>query len=765
MLYARAGQDWFDAMKRIALLLWMLPGLSFAQTCIQGKVVSDSLGTPVPFANVFIPERNSAASTDVNGHFKTCRLAAGTVQIQVTCIGYKTHISTIDLRDSVVNVTVQLVQSRTVYPEVVVYGTQSSKPDETPNNIVTLSATSMRNNGAVTLTEGIAQLPGVNQLSTGTGISKPVIRGLYGNRIQTVLSGMRFDNQQWQDEHGLGLSDIGVDRIEIIKGPASLLYGSEAMGGVLNIIEEKPAPTGSVIGDVSTAVHTNTYGNQTDAGIKGATDHHFWRLRIGEESHADYADGNGKRILNSRFDGYHVKGTYGWRGKRWLIDNSYLFSLSNYGFLMDAFTGNLTEDGRLSRNFDMPHHTVLMHMLTSRNTFYLKHSTLKVDAGTHLNNRQEQEGGNRISLNMQLNSHSMNLAWIRQLNEHTGINLGNQNLYQTNRNFGSRTIVPDANLAESSFFAYLKHRGKYVCAEGGIRYDLKHITTFETGTINTDFPNNPASDIQPVNKLYTSLNGAAGISLTDRKHLNGKLNLSTGYRAANLAELSSNGLHEGTVRYEIGNTDLKVEQNICFDSYLSYDTEWLTITASAYENHFLHYIYLAPTDDEYIGFRIYRYQQQNATLRGSEASAELHPSPLPWLSVKFHFATVKGRTDLGEQLPFIPASKYGGTLRLTSGRKGKLASAFVQAGINRVAPQHHPAQFETSTDGYMLMEASAGAVFHTPRHDYSVSLAGNNLLNEVYYDHLSRYKEFNIYNMGRNISLRFTMTFNPKQKP
>src|SRR6185369_11396047 len=150
----------------------------------------------------------------------------------------------------------------------------------------------MPENGALSLSDGIAKIPGVSQLTTGAGISKPVIRGLFGNRIQTVLLGLRFDNQQWQDEHGLGLSDVGVERVEIIKGAASLLYGSEAMGGVLNIIEEKPAPMGKTQSDVSMQLFSNTYGIATDAGVKHSNEKCNWRLRIGEVSHGDYSDGN-----------------------------------------------------------------------------------------------------------------------------------------------------------------------------------------------------------------------------------------------------------------------------------------------------------------------------------------------------------------------------------------------------------------------------------------------------------------------------------------
>src|SRR5258705_2302031 len=144
--------------------------------------------------------------------------------------------------------------------EVVVSGLKTTKINETPMNIIALSVQKMRSKGSLNIADALAKLPGVSQLNTGPGISKPVIRGLYGNRITVLLSGLRFDNQQWQDEHGMGLNDTWIDRVELVKGPAALLYGSEAMGGVINIIEEVPASPGTKTGEINTRLFSNTYG-------------------------------------------------------------------------------------------------------------------------------------------------------------------------------------------------------------------------------------------------------------------------------------------------------------------------------------------------------------------------------------------------------------------------------------------------------------------------------------------------------------------------
>ncbi|MCW3077301.1 MAG: TonB-dependent receptor, partial [Bacteroidetes bacterium] len=521
-------------------LLFVICTTGFTQISLKGKVKSDSMELYLPDVSVAIPEMNLITRTDSNGAFRFNELPDGLFTIVFKLPGYKTQINTLTISDSTDIGTITLKPGFIQINEVVIYGSNNSDITKTANNITQLTSNEMRSSGAMNLSDGIAKMPGVSQLSTGSGISKPVIRGLYGNRIQTVLYGLRFDNQQWQDEHGLGLSDVGIDRVEIIKGPAALLYGSEAMGGVINIIEEKSAPINKINADFSTRVFSNTYGLATDAGVKGATEKFNWRLRAGMDSHADYSDGTDKRILNSRFGGYYGKAGCGFNRKHWINQTNYIYTQSNFGFIMDPVQLHDPPDDRLTRTFGRPHHTVNLNIISTQNTFFLSDSKLKLNAGWQNNNRQEQEGGNKVSLNMILNSYLGNLTWIKALGKHE-LSMGSQGYFQTNKNVGSRTIIPDASLTESSVFSYLKLNFKELVFEGGLRFDYRSIQTFATGSINTD-PFSPGYKIKPFNKNYSSFNGSSGVSWFG-KYLNFKSNFSTGYRAANLAELSSNGLH------------------------------------------------------------------------------------------------------------------------------------------------------------------------------------------------------------------------------
>jgi iron complex outermembrane receptor protein len=636
--------------------------------------------------------------------------------------------------------------------EVVVSGVIPTRSNETSWNITALTQKQMRASGAFNISDALANLPGVAQLNTGVGISKPVIRGLYGNRVLAVLSGLRFDNQQWQDEHGLGLNDMGIDRVEVIKGPAGLLYGSEAIGGVLNILEEAPAKPNTIVADANVRFFTNTLGVFSDIGFKGANNIHNWSVRAGINSHADYTDGNNKRILNSRFAGYYLKGSYGFTHNKWTSINHYSTSLDNFGFIAPDNLDAKQPDGRWSRSMDGPHHTVYLNILSSSNIFQLHSSTLKLNAGVQTNLRSEDEGGGETSLKMLLSSGLYNFQWVKPLSQTTQIIIGNNFLYQNNTNYGKRIIIPDANMIESGGSFYVKTKLQKFILEAGAAANIRNIITKETPGVNT-----PERPVKPFNKTYPVFNGSVGAVANISKSIFIKMNAGTGFRSGNLAELSSNGLHEGTFRYEIGNPDLKVEHNINLEAEFSIKKEAFSFSVTGFYNHFRNYIYLTPTGEEYVGFDVYRYIQYNANLYGGETVLQfVVASPLKFNS---EFSTVTGKLTNGTYLPFIPANKWHNSLLLGFKDGSRLKNMTCFFAIDSYFAQNHPAEFETSTPGYNLLDAGAAVDLLLHKNIVNISLSLKNILNNNYFDHLSRFKDYNIHDIGRNLVLNIHIPF------
>lgn len=631
--------------------------------------------------------------------------------------------------------------------ETVVTGFQPDNPQRTSLNIEPVSLSALNQSAPLNLSDALTQIPGVSQLTTGNSISKPVVRGLYGNRVLVLLSGLRFDNQQWQDEHGLGLSQIGIDRVEIIKGPASLLYGSDALGGVINIIEEVPTISGSKL-DINTTLQSNTEGGIVHLGYSHKNHKNWWRLRGGYENHADYSDGNGDRVLNSRNKGYYLKAGYGFQKGNWKQNNSYNFSYNQYGFIINDLRDFFEPDERWSRDMSGPHHNVMLNLLNSQNTFFFEKSTLKVNGGFQSNIRQEDEGGGQISLNMHLLSLLENLKWEKSLTEKIRFVTNQQFTYSNNTNYGGRILVPDADMYENNLSAYLKFLLGDVILETGLGATQKTIKTYETRNLNS-----PGEPIQPFENNYLTSNYMLGLAYNLSRQLTIKLNSSTGFRAPNLAELSSNGLHEGIYRYEIGDPDMAVEQNLNTDLNLEYRSKQLFLSASGYYNKFFNYIYLRPTEEEFYGFDVYRYHQYDATIIGGEASARWMPAFVNGFSISETYVHTRGTLTDGRNLPFIPANQLITKLRYETNNQGKMKNFFIQPEFEYHFAQEHPSEYETSTPEYFLVNLSAGTTLPEKKGDWKLVLNVKNLTNEAYANHLSRLKPLGMLNQGINFVL------------
>jgi iron complex outermembrane recepter protein len=742
------------------VLLCCLPLCSLAQVRVSGTVL-DGI-EPLIGASVVVQGTTKGVVTDENGHFEID--VPENAQLVFSYVGYPSQTIKIDKNKPVLNVK---MSSEGELPTTYIVEAKPSF-NASSRHIVALTNSEMKEQGAISLSDALAKLPGVSQLTTG-GISKPVIRGMYGNRLQINVLGMRFDNQQWQDEHGLGLSDMGVERVELIKGAAALMHGSDAMGGVVNVIEENfPYFEGDCFGmtknpteiqSLNLKTFSNTYGIGADYGYKKYGKNTLI-LRGGFESHGDYSDGNNTRILNTRFANYNFKAGYLISKSRFNSENRAHISFSQFGFILDT-NERKAIDNRLSRTFDGPHHSVFFTLLTSKNTFFLDNSSkLIVSGGVHSNLRQEQEGGNRISLNMFLNTFTLKTDYEKTFGNDWRLINGIAGMLQTNTNYGSRIIVPDATTTEGSVYSYMRKSflQNKLNLETGLRYDLRHIQTFLTSDLNL-----PTSPVAPFSRNFDALNGAFGLAYAKGFQWGSfdiKSDFATGFRSANLAELSADGLHEGTKRWEIGDVNLKTER--CFN--LDVSSNWrfdvpnsnnsqIILRGSVFRNRFLNYIYLSATGKEYVGFDIYSYKQSDAVLKGFEAGVAYENRTFK-LSSDYSF--LDARRDDGTWLPFTPANRLQNELKVYFlNRKNHFTNTYFKIGMTNVDPQNHPAEFEILSPKYTLFNAGIGTTYKHLR----ASITGNNLANKLYSDHLSRYQYFGIRDKGRDIVLTFSYQF------
>ena len=235
------------------LLIMLLPAGLYARagkTSLSGKVTDKQTGQTLPGVSLYIPDLKTGTVSNVDGTYRIDNLPQSKVLIRVSFIGYKTIIETVDLSQVTVK-DYALEPSVKEINEVVVTGlSQAGERNRTPTPISMINKTQLLQNASTNIIDALAKQPGVSQITTGSGISKPVIRGLGYNRVVVVNDGIRQEGQQWGDEHGIEIDEYAVNRVEILKGPASLAYGSDAIAGVINMITAPALPEGQIGGNV-----------------------------------------------------------------------------------------------------------------------------------------------------------------------------------------------------------------------------------------------------------------------------------------------------------------------------------------------------------------------------------------------------------------------------------------------------------------------------------------------------------------------------------
>lgn len=531
-----------------------------------------------------------------------------------------------------------------------------------------ISTQDLNASGAITLADGIKNIAGVNIISTGTGIGKPVIRGLSSNRVLTYTQGVRLENQQFGDEHGLGINDSGVESVEVIKGPASLLYGSDALGGVLYLNPEKFAISGETHGDLSSTYFSNTLATSTNLGVKTSGEKLKFLARGSYSSFSDYKSGGDYRVTNSRFNEKDFKTGVQYLGGKFKSTLRYNYNRSNIGIAEE-----IGEQSH-SKDLELPFQEIDNHILSFDNTVFFNNSSLDVKAGYLFNDRREFEDDKATAaLRLKLKTFNYDVKYnLPELGNFETI-VGLQGMFQNNKNEGEEILIPDANTTDIGLLATSHYHLEKIDFQAGIRFDSRKI--------ESEAARNPLEEdfISALDKTFTSFTAALGAKLDLVKNLSARINLASGFRAPNLAELTSNGIHEGTNRYERGNQNLTNEQNFQTDIALEYRNEHVELFANGFYNAVSDYIFISPTNEMMDDTPVYDYLQNNANLYGGEFGFHLHPHPLDWLHFESSFETVTGKLDNDDYLPLIPANSLRNTFRveLNDGKTRKSSSAFV----------------------------------------------------------------------------------------
>ena len=642
-------------------------------------------------------------------------------------------------------------------------GVQRLKDAASPFMVV--SPKQLHNTIGTNLVDAVGHLPGLSQISTGAGISKPVIRGLGYNRVVVVDQGIRQEGQQWGDEHGLEVDEEGVHSVEVLKGPASLMYGSDAIAGVMILHPEHPLEEGTMQVKVGSQYQTNNGLYDYRVGFAGNTKGFVWNWHFLDKAAHCYKNKVDGYVPGSFFKERDIQGMLGinrgW-GHSWLR------------FSRVSFTPGITEGELVGSDFDgksygivSPFQKVLHYKAISDNAWYFGDGTLKAVIGYQQNYRREFEEEETPELAMRLHTVNYDIKYLHSLPHDWKISTGIGGMWQRNVNQGEEYLIPDHHLFDIGVFATAEWQYQKWHFSGGARFDNRHLKTTsltEEGVLRLD----------ALSKNFTGITGSLGVVWNVTDQINLRLNAARGFRAPTVSELSSNGVHEGSIQYELGNAGLKAEKSTQLDLGFDYTSHYVSLQASLFTNWIDDYIFLARLPYETDGYRTYQYREGDARLMGGEVSVDVHPiNPLHFENA---FSYVRGiqldQPDEAKNLPMMPAPKWTSDIRyeFPNFAKNHCRRTFLAFGMEynfRQNKFYAVDNTETATPSYALFNLSAGMDLHIFGHNcIELTFSCQNLFDKAYQPHLSRLKYVDtgsltgrqgISAMGRNFCFKVSV--------
>lgn len=793
-------------MKYIALLLAFacINTLIYAQhRTISGTIQDADTKDPIESCNVFQPKEQIGTVTDDKGKF--------TLQISTTeenpilifqSLGYKQDsIWVLADKDDYL---IFLLPESVVLENVVITGvTKATLIRENPISITAVSPKEIERTTENNVIDALVKnVPGLNAVKTGPNISKPFIHGLGYNRVLTLYDGIRQEGQQYGDEHGLEVDGYNIYKAEVIKGPASLLYGSDAIAGVISLFPKIPDKNDGVIhGKYVSEYHTNNNLIGNGLNLNYSDGRFLFALSSSYKMAKNYRNPIDGRVYLTNFKESNFSALAGYKSRKGYTHLNFTLYDNHQGIpdgSRDSLTRKFTkqifegdEDDITTRPIvsdkelnsykipDLAQH--IQHYRLYLHSFY---ETGKGDIdfilGGQQNIRREfthptmpEQAGMYMRLNTLNYGIRYNAPKFANLETSIGIN----GMLQNNKSKDATDFpIPDYNLYDGGLYLYAKWKKEKWSISGGVRYDLRHVqwndfyvgTNPETGFDIQTNASDPTADLQfpKYQNTFHGTSGSIGATFKATQHFSLKANIGRAYRSPNITEIGSNGLDPGAHIIYLGNRNFKPEFSLQEDLGISIRYKDISAELSFFNNNIQNYIYMAAVADaqgnpiiDAQGNRTYQYQQSEAHLLGSEMWFVLHPEKLKGFrwdnSLSFVYGTnknpaFKGKGAEGEYLPLIPPFKLmSGIGYEIKSNRGKWVSLTPRFEMEFNSAQNRYLGLsgtETATPAYTLFNLGLRAeIKYNETKSIQISLQANNLFDKVYQSHLNRLKYFEYY--------------------
>lgn len=767
---------------------------------LEGSVV-DEQDVALDGAHVHINNKFVLAGED--GNFHIGNLKEGEHRISVSYIGFRTLDTIISLSEDTV-IDFKLMEDTSALEAILLNGSSRRKSSE---NVEKVNKEYLQEQFSGSLATTLERIPGINATEIGAGASKPIIRGLGFNRVAVTENGIKQEGQQWGADHGLEIDAFSVEDIEIIKGVGAIEHGSDAIGGVIKIINDQVPEegfTGEVIGLTKSV--NNTLAASTNLSLR--TDRFFYKIKATGSEFGDYSVPTdnivylsqnipiyNERLKNTAGKEIDLYGQVGYLGEHY----KGTFSVSNVYFKSGFFPGahgipsiNRVQDDGDQRNIGYPFQRVNHLKFINKNEWFFHDSNLEVILGFQNNHRQEwsrfhthytgqiaPEINPDLELNFDLNTYDAQVKFSKDFNENHKTAIGAQTQIQDNSISGFNFLLPEYSRVNQGIYATHSYQAsKNINLNAGARLDFSRIEIegfyddnlyrylIRNGSTETT-ANDYATRNTETERDFTNLNLMAGALFNFHKNWDFSLNTGTSFRLPTAIELGANGIHHGSFRHERGDPSLNAEKGYVVDTKLNYRHKTFKASVSPYLYYFENYIFLNPSGQFSIlphAGQIYQFTQSEALLTGIEFDFNKVFAERWHTQFTFEYLYNRQVTDDSSRnfpLPFTPPINGFFEVGFDFLQKSKtFKDTEVFANSVFAFEQDRIAQNEESTPGYQIFGGGLRTNLEIGDFNATLNIHATNIFNTKYFNHTNFYRALEIPEMGRNIQLMVKIPIN-----
>ncbi|MBK8808517.1 MAG: TonB-dependent receptor [Bacteroidales bacterium] len=800
--------------KLIVLLLGMTlfcMSIIAQETYLLSGHVFDENKLPLPGATVMLlPEKNGTV-TNAQGDFSINNLPKGKYVLEISFVGYKTLRDSVSISKNIV-VKYRLQASLLTLQEVVVtdHAAETLKR-ETSLNIEVVNTEYLKQNSGGSLMQSLNRLPGISTIDIGSGQSKPVIRGLGFNRVVVVENGVKHEGQQWGADHGLEIDQYAAENIEVVKGPASLMYGSDAIGGVIDINQSAIPTDGSLKANLDLMGKSNNNLFGSSLAVYGRKKWFFANARL---TYIDYGD---YKVPTDSIDIYSYKAALHKNKLRNTAGNEKNLHLQ-VGLVKKYFTSKFfvstvnSESGffanahgleprnvdvelhdKSDRDIQFPYQEVSHLKLINKSLWHKNAVKLETDFGFQRNNRNEWSEyvshgympaifPDTLPFSAELERafdkyiYSANVKGSYTLSEKTLFTVGLNSDYQDNRIDGRGFIIPTYRQTSIGGFLYAKqHLSEISLLQAGFRYDYGNLQTQEYNDwFMSPIVNNGDTIWQYLNRAINLNRDFSNTSWSIGYNFNPeqwslKVNVGKSFRMPIAKELAANGVNYHHFSYEVGNADLSPEISYQLDLGLEYNSMKFAIGTTPFLNYFSNYIYLNPSSEHDRlygnGNQVFYYNQCEVFRFGAELHAHyqiIKPLQIGIIGEYVYSEQLSGEKK-GRTLPFSPPASAILNIKYQKQKIKYFENVYVSIDYKLTAPQNNIVPPEETTAGYQLINLSLGGDVKLKKQSVNISFQIQNLFNTKYFNHTNYYRLINVPDPGRNFILNISIPISIKK--